>query len=350
MTGDDLIPPAPAANPELLGHDEAQARFLAAFSSGRLHHGWLIAGPKGIGKATLAYRIARFLLSMDGGGLALGAPPASLAIAPTHPVFRQVVAGSHPDLRIITPAFNPRTGEPRGEILVDDVRGLGGFLGATAAMGGWRVVIVDAADALNANAANAILKLLEEPPARTVFLLVAHSPGALLPTLRSRCLHLPLKPLSQVAMDQLLARYLPDLDPEAQGELGFLSAGSPGLALRLAAGGGDAIHGHLRRLFMALPRVDLAQVHALAGELSGKRGAEAFATFSFILQRMLADSARARADPAMATAAPWADALPLGRWLSLEEESRRLLEKAERLNLEARHVVLNLFANLTRAA
>ncbi len=200
------MPPEPRANPILLGHEPAEAMLADAIRGGRVHHAWLITGPEGIGKATLAYRFARRLLK--------GSSEEGLAVDPADPVFRRVAAGAHADLHTVQRSINPQTKRLRSEIGVDDVREAAEFLRLTAAEGGWRVVVFDRADELNRNAANALLKILEEPPARAILLLVCAAPGRVPPTVRSRCRRLRLASLSETTMQVLLARYLPDAPAE----------------------------------------------------------------------------------------------------------------------------------------
>ena len=241
--------PAPRSNPELLGHEAAESTLRRLFDSGRLPHALLLSGPRGIGKATLAFRFARFMLANGGGegspgGLFgdSGSDVGGLAIAPKSGVFHRVASGGHADLLTVERAYDPRRRRLRSEIVVDNAREIGGFLRLTPAEGGWRVVIVDGADEMNRNAANALLKILEEPPRRALLLLVAHSPGRLLPTIRSRCRRFPLAPLPPEIVRRLLARYRPDL-PEGQAEaLTALSVGSIGRALDLAAAGGVELY------------------------------------------------------------------------------------------------------------
>src|SRR6185312_10600401 len=180
--------PEPRANPILLGHETAEATLLEAVRAGRLHHAWLITGPDGVGKATLAYRFARHLLS--------GRPTTdSLHLDPAHPTFRRVAAGSHADLYTVELKANTRTGRMRTQIAVEDVRGINAFMSLTPAEGGWRVAIVDGAEDLNQASANALLKILEEPPTRAMLLLTCAAPGRLPATIRSRCRRLRLSPL-----------------------------------------------------------------------------------------------------------------------------------------------------------
>ncbi|MFQ5566206.1 MAG: DNA polymerase III subunit delta', partial [Paracoccaceae bacterium] len=187
--------PHPRETRRLFGQEAAEQGFLAAWAEDRLHHAWLLRGPRGIGKATLAYRIARTLIAEGPGGQTGGlfgpgpelAAPAGLDAPEGCPVDTRIRAGSEPCLAVLRRSVNEKTGRLRGQIAVDDVRAVRRFLALSAADGGWRAVIVDAADEMNRSAANALLKVLEEPPARTALLLVAHSPAALLATIRSRC-------------------------------------------------------------------------------------------------------------------------------------------------------------------
>ena len=219
--------PAPRANPLLLGHEPAETTLLEAMRSGRMHHAWLITGPDGVGKATLAYRFARRLLA--------GMPTDhSLALDPQHPVFRRVAAGAHADLLTVERAYDEKRKRTRTQIAVDDVRKISGFMSLTPAEGGWRVAIVDGAEELNQASANALLKILEEPPRRAILLLVCGAPGRLLATIRSRCRRLRLDPLGQDAMERLLAAYLPDRTADERGRLVTVAEGSPGRALLLA--------------------------------------------------------------------------------------------------------------------
>lgn len=269
--------PHPRETPQLFGQGAAEAAFLEAYATGRLHHGWLLTGPRGVGKATLAWRIARFLLATPpadtGGGLFGDAPPppASLDIPDSHPVARHMRAGAEPGLFVLRRGPNDKGDRLSADIRVDEVRKLKSFLHLSAADGGRRVVIVDAADELNLAAANALLKLLEEPPAGAVLLLVAHQPSALLPTIRSRCRELRLSALGPEDLTQALAQAGTDsADPAA---LAVLSRGSAGEAIRLANLDGLASYAAFVSLFATLPRLDRPRALALA-DSAAQRGAE----------------------------------------------------------------------------
>src|SRR5260221_2176298 len=167
----------------LLGQEAALDRAARALRAGRPPSAWLITGPPGIGKATLAYRIARYLLAFG----ATDEGPQDLSVPPDHAAARQVMAQSHPGLLVLKRAINPKTGKLMTSLPVDEIRRLANFFGMTSGAGGWRVALVDTADDMNDNAANALLKMLEEPPAHAMLLLLSNTPGRLLPTIRSRC-------------------------------------------------------------------------------------------------------------------------------------------------------------------
>ncbi|MBI6628394.1 DNA polymerase III subunit delta' [Pontibaca salina] len=279
----DLPPPdqiAGAPHPRdaarLFGQNAAQADFLDAFASGRLHHAWLLTGPPGVGKATLAWRIARFLLAtpLPGDGVITDRPTA-LDIPADHPVARRVAAGSEPRLAHITRSANEKTGRMRTEIVVEDIRKLHRFLALSATDGGARVVIVDAADEMNASAANALLKMLEEPPALTTLLLVSHQPSALLPTIRSRCRVLRLAPLRAQDMQAALAQAGTELSDNPD-QLAALAAGSVGGALRLLNLDGLRLYHDLVVILGSLPRLDRQRALALAETAAQRNAAERF--------------------------------------------------------------------------
>ncbi|MFQ5773144.1 MAG: DNA polymerase III subunit delta' [Kiloniellaceae bacterium] len=354
--------PPPRANPDLLGHEAVERTLLRALRSGRLPHAWLITGPRGIGKATLAYRFARFVLSggAEGqGGALFGAAPEGLRVDPGHEVFRRVASGGHADLRTLERGVDERSGKVRTEIVVGDVRAVGAFLRMTSGEGGWRVVVADPIDDLNRSAANALLKVLEEPPARGLLLLVSHAPGGLLPTIRSRCSRLPLSPLPEAAVAGLLESYAPALEAGDRQALARLAEGSIGRALDLAAGGGLELYGELVEVLSGLPRLDAVRVHALGDRLAQGADGSAFRTGTELLvwwlARMIRGGAEGRLPPEVVPGeGPVMRRLlerrALAQWLGLWEKITRLFARAEAVNLDRKQVVITAFLEFEAVA
>src|SRR3981189_3124809 len=253
----------PRETSTLAGHREAEAALLNAYRSGRIPHAWLIGGAQGIGKATLAYRMARFVLAHRNAGASDVQGAETLRVEPSDPVARHVATGAHGGLLTLQRTLNDK-GVMRTVITVDETRETISFFGSTAAVEGWRVCIVDTVDELNPNAANALLKILEEPPRQWLFLLVSHAPARVLPTIQSRCRKLALRPL---AVDDVIraaaqAANVGNDDP-ALSEAAEASEGSVARALTLL--GGDALQLQQRTaaLLATLPRGDPRELHAL---------------------------------------------------------------------------------------
>ncbi len=327
-----MTAPAPRENPLLLGHAAAEAVIEDAIRAGRIHHAWLLTGPEGVGKATLAYRFARRLLT---------GPKASSGIAndPASAVFRRVAAGTHADLLTIEREWDDKRKRLRSEIVVDSARGVADFLRLTPAEGGWRIVVVDGAEHLNRNAANALLKVLEEPPPRAVLLLVCASPGRLLPTIRSRCRQLRLGELGVADMDQVLASCLPDMDTADRAALAALS-GAPGRALALAEEQGVELAALVADVLRAAPHVPVLRAYEVADKLS--RSEAGFAAFMGLLRDAISaavrSAARGRADAGQQRLAALR---PLAEWGDLWHALTRLQDDTERFNLDKRHAIVS---------
>lgn len=322
--------PEPRENPWIIGQDDAEGRLLDALRTGRLHHAWLLTGAEGIGKATLAYRFARRLLS--GGDAA--------ALDPSHPVFRRVATGAHADLHTLQRTINPQTKKLRGEIGVDDVRAAGEFLRLTPAEAGWRVVVVDRADELNRNAANALLKILEEPPARAVLLLVCAAPGRLPATVRSRCRRLPLASLSAAGMGEALGRYLPEMPEAERARLASVSQGSPGRALMLAGEAGLAMAALVDDVLAGLPALSAEKAYGVADSLGRTEGA--FSVFMDLLRAGLADAVRdSLRGGGQAVQRRVASLRPPEAWVVVWQALGRLQDDTERFNLDKRQALVN---------
>jgi DNA polymerase-3 subunit delta' len=344
--------PAPRANPDLVGHESAERELRCLLEAGRLPHAILLSGPRGIGKATLAFRFARFLLA-NGDHRTKAVAESGLAIDPESGVFRRVAAGGHADLLTVARAYDPRRRRLRGEIVVEDAREITSFFRLTAAEEGWRIVIVDAAEDMNRSAANALLKILEEPPQQALLLLVSHNPGRLLPTIRSRCRRFPLFPLARALVTRLLRRYRTELaQPEAEA-LAELSDGSIGRALELGEAGGLALYRSVLEMLSQSPRLDVVRLHAFADQLARADAEDAYRVggelLLQLLARMTASSARRQLggeeiiggeDEAMRRLAGRADA---SRWAALREEIERAFATTDKLNLDRKQAMLGVF-------
>jgi DNA polymerase-3 subunit delta' len=330
-----LADPAPHPRDvfELSGHAAAEAEFESARARGRLHHAWLLTGPEGVGKATFAYRAARRLL---GAGVDPSLGP--LGALPNDPVARQVAARSHPDLLVLERIGED--GKPRKVIPVDEARRLGEFFSKSPASAPHRVAIIDAADDLNVNAANAILKTLEEPPPSGVLLMVSHSPGRLLPTIRSRCRRLVFSPMDVETAAAFVADRS-DANPEEALRLAKMARGAPGRAWTLAGEGAIALDDAAREILAGLPGLDPAAALALADRF---RGPEGQAQFNLLFER-LAERAHAftlnRLEVGVGGLDGWAQA-----WETLQ----RLPREVEGLNLDRADALFTALADLRRAA
>ncbi len=352
----------PRENPVLVDQEPAERALLESARSGRLAHAWLLTGPKGVGKATLAYRFARFLLAGETGeseALFAAPPPAGLDLDPQHPVFRRVASGGHADLKVLARTINPKTGKLRSEIVVDDVRDAIAFLRLTPSEGGWRVVIVDGAEDLNRNAQNALLKVLEEPPARAVLLLVCHAPGRLLPTIRSRCRRLDLRPLPAASIQQLIAARGADL-PEADRALAAgLAEGSIGRALAILEAGGVELYREVAALLLALPRLDADALHRQADRLARSGAEESYRLAVELLlgwlTRMIKLAAAGGEPPEFlagerAAMSRLGRGVSLARWVDLAEAMRQQFTLVEAVNLDRRQVWISSLLGVQRLA
>lgn len=337
----DSLPdiPEPAENIHLVGHDEASAWFATAWRTGKMHHAALLTGPQGIGKATLAYHLAFHMLTERDRP---NAPATLVRPDPTHPVWRQIASGAHPAVLHLTRPPRETGGGYKNFITVDEIRRLGHFLSMTTHDGSWRIVIVDAAEQMNTAAANALLKSLEEPPRNTLFVLVSHSPGRLLPTIRSRCQVHRLRPLGQRDLLAALSalQEAPPEDTAARERLTELAEGSVRNALLLTRHGGLEVAEAVDRV-LDQPRFDTGEAIRIAQALSGRDAEIALDLFN----RHVAD--RLGRDATLA--ARGGDTAAANRLAGLWEETRRTIVERETYNLDKRQHVSGLLQRLHAA-
>lgn len=365
--------PSPRKASLLFGHEEAEQMLRDCLDRGRLPHAWLICGPRGIGKATLAWRFARYVLArtenwtphQDASGSLFGDLPeptedpdsqdgkGPLYIDPERPVAHRIAAGGHADLLSIERGFNEKTGKRRAEIGVDECRAISGFSRMTAAEGGWRVIIIDAVDEMNRNAANALLKSLEEPPRDTLLLLVCHAPGRLLDTIRSRCRRLNLAPLSDQRTDAILSAGLPEMPVEERAMLVGLGGGSPGAALSLMEAGGLELQAALAHLLASLPELDITALYGLADRLNAAGAEQDFGITKDLLLQWIDRAIRAAAlgqggemaaEQQLMHRLVLPDRIP--DWLECRDRLRELFIRCERLNLERRQSLVEAFLRI----
>jgi DNA polymerase-3 subunit delta' len=345
--------PAPRANPDLVGHDGAERELRRLAEAGRLPHAILLSGPRGIGKATLAFRFARFLLTKSAGALDSVLEESGLAVDPQSGVFHRVASGGHADLLTVERAYDPRRHRLRSEIVVEDAREIAGFFRLTAAEEGWRIVIVDGADEMNRIAANALLKILEEPPRRGLLLLVSHSPGRLLPTIRSRCRRMPLAELSRPIVKQLLERYRPGFAEHEAEALAELSEGSIGRAIDLADAGGLALYRSLLEMLSHMPGADIGELHAFTDKYSRADAEDAYRTvqelLSTFLARMITRAARGELQTADSVAGEnqamrrMSSRADPARWVELRQAIEQAFTDTDQLNLDRKQALLGAF-------
>jgi DNA polymerase-3 subunit delta' len=349
----DRLPgaPHPRETAVLFGQDAAETTFLEAAMRGRMHHAWAITGPRGIGKATLAWRIARWHVA---GGTA-----PNLAMAETNPVFRQVAALGSPQVFLARRPWDEKGERLRTAITVEEVRALKTFFQLSATDGGWRVAIVDAADELNRSAANALLKILEEPPPRATLLLVCHRPAGLLPTIRSRCRTLRCQPLASDALAAALAAAGASPPQETATALTALAGGSVAAALGLVANDGLARHAEIVDLLATGAPLDRRRIVALADAAAGR---DAAVRYALILDLVRITLGRLALSASGAGVTPVSDAEAAlfarlgstptqGRlWARLASNLAARTAHAVAVNLDPAQVILDTFLQIDAAA
>lgn len=357
---------------ELVGHEHAEQLFLDAYNAEKIHHAWMITGPKGIGKATLAYKMARFLLNNppeddQGPGLfgdvlekaALTSLETDLESQANH----LVNAGSNPDLMITERTEDPKTGKMRSNILVDDVRKINQFFHKTSSDGGWRVAIVDTADEMNRNAANAILKILEEPPKNSILIILAHAPGRLLPTIKSRCRMLPLKPLKSQTVKEILQKNYPDKEENIIDGYVALSNGSPGYAISLIEHQGLKVYREILGLLSTMPNINVPLMHDFAGAITTKKSGDTFLLFSEMLSQFISRMVRhvsylntghthnikEALTEEFKLMEELGEIIPLDQWAGLWEKISEKMKVTDQLNMDRKQTVIDILNMINSA-
>ena len=330
----------PRETTALFGHGDAERTLLDAYKGGRIPHAWIIGGPPGTGKATLALRLARFVLAHPDPRAPEVQKATSLAVDPRHPVARRIAAQAQGDLLVLERSINEQTGKLYTVIRVDDVRRTVSFFGSTAGEGGWRIAIVDAVDDLQREGANALLKVLEEPPQRSLLLLTSHAPGRELPTIRSRCRRLLLRPLATEDVARALAEATGrDADAPEVRQAAEAAEGSVGRAIGLIDGPTLALRQRVLELFAQLPDPDPRALHAL-GEAIGGSDPKTLEAFMDLVNGWLSVrlGAGAHGKAQMARVAE--------TWAKVNHAAR----EAEIYNLERKPLVFTVFGALAEAA
>jgi DNA polymerase III subunit delta' len=336
--------PAPWENERLFGHEEAERRLLAAYRSRRLPHAFVLGGAEGIGKATLAWRFARFVMVHPDPGSHAVQTAQSLAVASDHPVARRMIARAHSDLIVLRREYNERTRKLFTEIRVEEVRKMLHRFQQASSAGGFRIAILDSAEHLNRASANALLKIVEEPPSRSIFLIIAQRPAMLLPTIRSRSSLLRLRPLASADVAAAVTALGPpwaDHPPDAIERAAANSGGSVRQALRLLEGAALTLLDQTQRLLRVLPEVDWKGVHALVDHLGDSDADSMDNVIAVVLDWLNEQIQKAATDAPVARLAPYAEV-----WEKVVSAAR----ETEALNLDKRPLLLSLFQELAAAS
>lgn len=338
--------PHPREQLELFGHAESCRALALAARSNQLHHAWLIAGPKGVGKATLAWRFTRALLAHGYANC-----PDDLAVDESHPIHRQIAALAHPDVLLLRRPWDFEKKRFKSDLPVDEVRRLRGFFSRHSTFGGARIAIIDSADDLNQSSQNALLKVLEEPPKNALLLLISNTPGGLLPTTRSRCRMLGLRKLDEVTMLHALTALRPQLLNEERTLISALADGAPGRAVSFAELGAASMYRDIVSLLRDLPRMDPSASFAFAERTARLPPETGIVLFSILLQQI--EERLLRSAFAQSAVLTGEDVLfqrlrsvvRPERWARLWEELRVQEIRTDLLNLDKKQFVLNsLFA------
>ncbi len=343
----------------LVGHHAAQQSFLSSLQGGRLPHAWLLSGPKGVGKASFAYLVARAILAAQKVQdiTDLSPPQDNATYRDAYEAASRLLEDSvHPDLHILKRRYNEKTGKFRGDITVEETRSMKNAFSMSAAQGGWRVAIIDSIDEMNRNGVNALLKLIEEPPEKCLFLIVCHYPGRVLDTIRSRCRVLPFNALQEAELQQIIGNKLASVDANEAAAAAFLADGSVGRALSLAEFGGFDLYREMIGVLEQLPRLDVERLHALAGRFGARSDAASFQLFCYLFSGWLHRIVRCQATGAVYQPVFEGEAelaarliggqLPLEPAVALWENTQQQIRQVEALNLDKKQAVMDWLGGL----
>lgn len=328
----------PAENPNVTGHDSALKLLTQQYRSGRIHHAWLINGPRGIGKATLAFRFAGHVLRNPNPG---AAPQEWVYADDGDSIESRIAGGGHPNLLHLARPWDFQNKKFKTQLTVDEVRLTVPFFGTSRGESGWRIAIVDSMDEMNHSASNSLLKILEEPPDNTLFFIISHSQGAVSPTIRSRCQTLVLKPLIDADVLSVLDRLdvLREIDEKDHALLVRLSHGSVRQAIVLARSNGLELHQRFAAACQDLARPDWPEIHALADSVSLRGKEDRYRLLLSMAGEYLESNATALGEGAV-------DISTLARWAEVWEKTRHSADLAERYNLDRKQVILSLFQSM----
>lgn len=349
---------APQQNLLCLGCDTLEATLLKRFNADRLPHAMIFSGPVGVGKATFAFRLARFLLSQEPSGGMFAAediPAESFDIAPDHPTVRRVSSGGHADLMVVGRVYDEKKGSFSNDIPVDEVRKITPFLRKTSSEGGWRVVIVDEAQHLNRSSQNALLKILEEPPKKAVLILITDQAGRFLPTIRSRCQIYDFKTLPDNIMHELAMKALPNASDQERNTLLGLSPGQIGRVVEMQKNGGAEVYNDLIGMLQKLPKMDQVTAYELSETLG--RDKNTFPLFMELLLSWVSKMARATVRGQLPDAVSSAEADVISRlnkiytpqdWLDRYDALNKILSDTSRIHLDTKQAVLDIVWTLEK--
>lgn len=334
--------PHPALCHALAGHRKVASSLLGQYHSGRLHHAILLSGEKGIGKATLALRFAAHVLRHPDHETS---PAGDKLETIDDTVQARIASGAHPNLLHLSRPWDPKTKKFRTKLTIDEIRQTVPFFGTSRAEKGWRIAVVDSIDDMNANASNALLKILEEPPRQTLFFVIANSMASVLPTIRSRCHHIPLKPLEKCELEKVLERFgvLDSVDPANRSTLVSLSRGSVRRGIMLARQNGMQLHEEFSAICANLGAPDWEKIHAMADKIATRSADDNFALLLDFANSHMEAMASGRANPD-------AQISTLARWAQVWEKTRNSVHVADGYNLDRKQVILNLFQDMGEAA